>query len=158
MTSSNCVIRSLYCRSECQQLNAQFSSDVSLPRLPACSALKHRFCSANPDLLSSFICGSLFNSNTATQKYKQRNERLEGYANRFPCVTTDIRNKGSLRMHTVTEKFFHRNEKHQVVQTLLLMTRIYSAKQPEKPYLLGNCFQCESTAVEPVHMKQRRKP
>lgn len=61
-------------------------------------------------------------------------------------------------MHMVTEKFFHRNEKHQVMQTLLSTRRIYSAKQPEKPHLLANCFQCESTAVEPLHMKQRRKP
>lgn len=73
LRSSNCVILSLCCPSESQQLNAQFSSDVLLPRLPACSALKHEFCSANPDLLSSFIRGSLFNSNIATQKYKEVN-------------------------------------------------------------------------------------
>lgn len=82
---------------------------------------------------------------------------MDWYVDRSPCITTNIRNKDSLRT-MVTEKFFHWYEKHQVMQTLLLMRRIYLAKQPGKSSPLGIYFQCESTAVEPIHMKQRRNP
>lgn len=91
----------------------------------------------------------------ATWKHKTQ---TEWYVDRSPCITTNIRNKDSLRTHMVIEKFFHQYEKHQVVQTLLLMRRIYLAKQHGKSSLLGIYFQCESTAVEPIHMKQRRNP